>query len=175
VERIQYLNSLHVKAGAAEGFSKKAQKEFWKQVNEAGITPRRFEKQPTVDQFGKDKSGRNIGEYTIEEYNERRTKRLQLAVLETQSELFRNKRSRALKGFKDGLTGQAFVVEESDIAAERARRGKMAALRKDLYGERGDSFSGDPEWDDVVPIPQMEPEGALAAIAYPENYAEGMY
>jgi protein farnesyltransferase/geranylgeranyltransferase type-1 subunit alpha len=32
---------------------------------------------------------------------------------------------------------------------------------------------GDPEWDDVVPVVLEEPEGALAAIAYPAEYAEG--
>ncbi|KAJ4306412.1 CAAX geranylgeranyltransferase alpha subunit [Collariella sp. IMI 366227] len=32
----------------------------------------------------------------------------------------------------------------------------------------------DPEWDDVVPVVLEEPEGALAAIAYPAEYAEVM-
>ena len=31
----------------------------------------------------------------------------------------------------------------------------------------------DPAWDDVVPIPQEDGEGALAQIAYPDEYAEG--
>ena len=36
------------------------------------------------------------------------------------------------------------------------------------------SLAQDPTWDDVIPIPQNEAEGALAQIAYPEDYAEGM-
>ncbi|KAK1718388.1 farnesyltransferase [Colletotrichum lupini] len=35
-------------------------------------------------------------------------------------------------------------------------------------------YATDPEWDDVMPIPAEEPEGALATIAYPEDYAEVM-
>ena len=49
----------------------------------------------------------------------------------------------------------------------------MAALNAELYGERSGPYANDPEWDDVVPIPAEEPEGALAAIAYPDDYAEG--
>ncbi|CAJ2507465.1 Uu.00g086510.m01.CDS01 [Anthostomella pinea] len=37
------------------------------------------------------------------------------------------------------------------------------------------TYSANPQWDDVTPIPQVEPEGALAAIAYPEDYAEGSF
>jgi len=34
-------------------------------------------------------------------------------------------------------------------------------------------YEGDPEWDDIVPIPQDDGEGALAQIAYTEEYSEG--
>jgi protein farnesyltransferase/geranylgeranyltransferase type-1 subunit alpha len=34
-------------------------------------------------------------------------------------------------------------------------------------------YEGDPAWDDVVPIPQDDGEGALAQIAYTDEYAEG--
>jgi protein farnesyltransferase/geranylgeranyltransferase type-1 subunit alpha len=74
------------------------------------------------------------------------------------------------------------VLTENDIAAEKARRKEMATLKKELYGGGGPGGGGsgsgsltlDPEWDDVVPIPQNEPENALAAITYPTEYAEGM-
>lgn len=49
----------------------------------------------------------------------------------------------------------------------------MANLKRDLYGEFTGSLAKDPLWDDVIPIPQDEPEGALAQIAYPDDYAEG--
>lgn len=35
-------------------------------------------------------------------------------------------------------------------------------------------YEGDPVWDDVIPIAQDEGEGALAAIAYTDEYAEGI-
>lgn len=35
-------------------------------------------------------------------------------------------------------------------------------------------YESDPAWDDVVPIPQDDGEGALAQIAYTDEYAEGM-
>jgi len=50
----------------------------------------------------------------------------------------------------------------------------MAALRKELYGQDMGKFAQSPEWDDVEPIPQDEPENELASIAYPADYAEGM-
>lgn len=49
----------------------------------------------------------------------------------------------------------------------------MSSLRRDLYGEQTGTLAQDPTWDDVIPIPLDEPEGALAQIAYPEDYAEG--
>ncbi|KAH6626223.1 geranylgeranyltransferase type I alpha subunit-like protein [Chaetomium sp. MPI-SDFR-AT-0129] len=53
-----------------------------------------------------------------------------------------------------------------------------AELKKELYGggvggEDG-KLSTDPEWADVEPVVLQEPEGALAAIAYPDDYAEAM-
>jgi hypothetical protein len=52
----------------------------------------------------------------------------------------------------------------------------MAVLKPELYGVReGSRLAEDPEWEDVVPIAHQEPEGALAAIAYPEEYAEGKF
>lgn len=50
----------------------------------------------------------------------------------------------------------------------------MATLKSELYGETMGPYATNPSWDDVVPIPVNDPEGALAAIAYPEDYAEGV-
>jgi hypothetical protein len=36
-------------------------------------------------------------------------------------------------------------------------------------------YEDDPAWDDVVPIPQDDGEGALAQIAYSDEYAEGTF
>lgn len=70
---------------------------------------------------------------------------------------------------RDGKEIPAETVEE-----EKTRRKNMAELRRELYGEQTGSLAQDPLWDDVIPIPQNEPEGALAQIAYPDDYAEGM-
>lgn len=51
----------------------------------------------------------------------------------------------------------------------------MASLLSELYGKSSNPYAEDPEWDDVVPIPQDEPEGALSVIAYAEDYAEGTH
>ena len=64
-------------------------------------------------------------------------------------------------------------VSDEEITAEKARRKEMATLKKELYGEITGSLASDPEWDDVIPIANEEPEGALAQIAYPDDYAEG--
>lgn len=50
----------------------------------------------------------------------------------------------------------------------------MAALRRELYGHMTGSVAKDPEWDDVIPVPQSEPDDALAKIAYPDDYAEAI-
>lgn len=61
-----------------------------------------------------------------------------------------------------------------EFEEEKGRRKKMAALQRDLYGTITGSLANDPEWDDVIPIPQNQIEGELAEIAYPDDYAEGM-
>ncbi|KKF96176.1 Protein farnesyltransferase/geranylgeranyltransferase type-1 subunit alpha [Ceratocystis platani] len=48
----------------------------------------------------------------------------------------------------------------------------MAGLNENLYGQQKITFSDDPIWEDVPPIPAEEPEGSLAAIAFPPKYAE---
>ena len=54
----------------------------------------------------------------------------------------------------------------------------MATLRKELYGGgvgKQGKLAMDPEWDDVQPVVLEEPEGALAAISYSADYAEGEF
>lgn len=157
--------------GNVDQLGKKAQKELWKQVNEANTPSRKLPK-PSPGDWGKDKYGRNIGEFSIEQYEERSAKTFRLTVLLTESRHFRDKRSWAVyAGSKDGTSEH--VLGKDEIDSERERRKEMALLKNELYGEQIGSYSTDPSWDDVVPIPQTEPEGALASIAYPEDYAEG--
>ncbi|KAH9904740.1 protein prenylyltransferase [Xylariomycetidae sp. FL2044] len=161
----------------AKSLSNKAQKELWKQLNECSIPlPYRSLPRPRDDQWGKDKNGRDIGDYTIEEYEALRDKKDRLYTLKFECRLFRREATREGQA---QLAGSPIPIEhaeekEAEVNAERERRREMAALKKDLYGETTGPYAMDPDWDDVVPIPQSEPEGALASIAYPEDYAEAM-
>jgi protein farnesyltransferase/geranylgeranyltransferase type-1 subunit alpha len=129
--------------------------------------------------WGRDKSGRDIGTYPIAQFDERTEKRARLTALIVASKAFEDLRSRAKRGIPDPVTGDQTLLLEADVEAERARRKEMASLRSELYyggGERTGktSYAGDPEWDDVTPIALEEPEGALAAIAYPDDYEEAI-
>lgn len=66
-------------------------------------------------------------------------------------------------------------MTSSEIEEETLRRKDIAALRMDLYGERTGAYGTDPVWDDVIPMPVEDGEGQLAAIAYPDEYAEGIF
>ncbi|RYO76191.1 hypothetical protein DL766_009806 [Monosporascus sp. MC13-8B] len=172
-----YNNAEYVKPGvAADVLSKKAQKELWKQANEASLPLRRLPR-PRQFQWGHDAEGRDRGEYTsIEDFDARRAREDRLFLLQIRSDRFRNRGARERIGFVRYDTSESvdYGCSEEDIEAERVRRKEIADLRMELYGVRSGSYALDPEWDDVAPIPQAEPEGALAAIAYPDDYAESM-
>ncbi|KAH6987929.1 hypothetical protein BKA56DRAFT_577940 [Ilyonectria sp. MPI-CAGE-AT-0026] len=144
--------------------SNKAEREFWKHVTKEGLPIRRLS--PNYS-WGKDRSGRDIGTYSPDELEQRTLKHARLTALQIQHRQFLSKRELATK--KHGAE-----VSSEDIEEEKKRRQTMAALKRDLYGEITGTLAKDPEWDDVIPIPQDEPEGALAQIAYPDDYAEAV-
>ena len=153
--------------------STKAQRELWKNVNEASLPLRVLEK-PAPNQWGRDRNGQDIGAYTAEQLEERTTKQLALTVQQSQSQRFRAARSRAQRGARHSKTGDPVVVTGTEIDAERTRRREIAALRNELYGDAMPGrYALDPVWDDVAPVPAEEPEAALAAITYRADYAEG--
>ncbi|KAI1480194.1 protein prenylyltransferase [Daldinia eschscholtzii] len=170
-DRQAYLNQEYLKPGAAKTLSNKAQKELWKQLNEANV-PIRSLPRPRDHQWGRDKYGRDIGDYTVEEYEAREAKEVKLLLLLDESSAFKVKRTKANKDNPN--LEKTYTCTEEDGEAERARREEMSQLQQDLYGTKMDPYELDPDWDDVVPIPQIEPEGALATIAYPDEYAESM-
>jgi protein farnesyltransferase/geranylgeranyltransferase type-1 subunit alpha len=133
---------------------------------------------PKSDTWGTDKTGRDIGSYSPAQFDERTEKRAHLTSLLVASNAFRALRDRADRGVPDPLTGEVTILLDADVEAEHCRRKEMAALRSELYGERASppagTYASDPEWDDVTPIALEEPEGALAAIAYPDDYAEAI-
>lgn len=162
----------------------KSQKDVWKTVNDAGGLPFRALKTPrgggtggssTTYDWGKDRFGADLGEYPPEQFAKRSERALQLAALEVQHDAFLEKRERERNKWVDPDTKEIVTVEPDEIEGEKLRRQEIAALRMDLYGERTGAYGTDPAWDDVIPMPVEDGEGALAAIAYPEDYAEGIY
>lgn len=129
------------------------QKEFWKAVEQQKIPI----PLPKPKDLGKDRKGRDIGSYTPAEYKTYQKTERDLLALREKSTRFRERRP------KDAGT------EIGDAEEERNRR-KLIGI---LQGKKMGRYESDPDWDDVVPIPQDDGEGALAAIAYTDEYAEG--
>jgi protein farnesyltransferase/geranylgeranyltransferase type-1 subunit alpha len=149
-----YFNLLLVRtSGQVDKLSKKGVKELWKQLSDANI-PLRAGSRPTDNQWGRDKNGRDIGNYTLDEYAAYKKKESKLTDLRLESYLFNKDRSRAHWKTKNHLTSEIYTLAEDDIKAEKQRRQDMAILTSELYGETTGRYEIDPEWDDVVPIPQ---------------------
>lgn len=164
-------------APARDQLGTKAHRDLWRRVNDASLPVRALKNKKgnngRYHDWGRDKAGRDVGEYTIESFDARTSRRITLTALGVSSTAFREKRERAKRGITDPLTDEPTVLCENEVDEERQRRAEMAALRAELYGERTGSYAQDPEWDDVEPLPLDEPKEALAAIAYPDDYAEG--
>ncbi|KAI1438694.1 prenyltransferase alpha subunit [Xylaria sp. CBS 124048] len=169
-----YLNLELVRSpGEVDKLSKKGQRELWKQLSEASV-PLRCAPRPRDDQWGRDRNGQDIGNYTVDEYAAYEQKKSRLSGLRLESDFFRHEKERAQQKARRHLTGEIYTITTDDIEAEKQRRQEMAHLRNELYGITINAYENDPEWDDIVPIPQDDPDGALAAIAYAEDYAEAM-
>ncbi|KAF4453024.1 hypothetical protein F53441_4255 [Fusarium austroafricanum] len=154
-----HVNLIHSVANRRVPFSNKTEREYWKFVTKEGLPIRRL---PRDYAWGKDRSGRDIGSYSPDELEQRTLKHAKLTSLQIQHRQFLRKREKQTE------------ASTEEISAEKTRRKAMAALKRDLYGEITGTLAQDPEWDDVIPIPQNEPEGALAQIAYPDDYAEAV-
>ncbi|KAK1599427.1 prenyltransferase alpha subunit [Colletotrichum navitas] len=181
-ERQSWVNATLVRRVANKDIylTNKAEREFWKQANRESPPIRRLDRHKTekgaavVYDWGKDKNGRDVGEYSLEQFAARAAKQAQLTALGVLHRRFLQRREFARNGVTDATTGEVTHITQEDIQEETQRRREMSAIRKELYGDKMGPYATDPEWDDVVPIPADEPEGALATIAYPEDYAEVM-
>ncbi|KAI3396453.1 hypothetical protein diail_12173 [Diaporthe ilicicola] len=169
----------------------KAQRDVWKCVNEAGGLPLRAVKptrpvgsaktssggsstgQPAFF-WGTDRFGADLGSSSPEQLDKRTERALQLSALEVQHSAFLEKKEREKGRWLDPKTNEAVVVPTDEVEEEKLRRQEIARLRMELYGERTGAYGTDPTWDDIVPMPIEDAEGALAAIAYPEEYAEAI-
>ncbi|KAL6805636.1 alpha subunit of hypothetical CAAX farnesyltransferase [Trichoderma sp. SZMC 28012] len=143
--------------------SNKTDREYWKHVAKEGLPCRRLK---NSYHWGQDKHGRDIGTYRFEELKKRSLSQAKLTALDVLHRQFLTKR--------DAARSNGTELPQEDIDQEKERRKEMAALKRELYGEIPGPLANDPEWDDVAPIPQTEPEDALARIAYPDEYAEAV-
>lgn len=132
------------------------QKEFWAAVEKQDLPI----PLPKPKELGNDKRGRDLGTYSLEEYVQHKKRERELGSLKRESVRFAERREKLIK------SGEF----ESAVQEERNRRKLIGVLQ----GKKMGTYEGDPEWDDVVPIPQDDGEGALAQIAYTDEYAEGM-
>lgn len=150
----------------------KAQREIWRSFNESGL-PLRALRRPT-------RWGSAVGELSPDQFRARADRRLHLTALQVEHRAFLDKRERAAAAAAaastkaDAADQSPAALPEAEIDEERRRRKEMARLRQELYGETTGPLANDPAWDDVVPIPLVEPEGALASINYSDDYAEAI-
>ncbi|KAF4629344.1 hypothetical protein G7Y89_g8805 [Cudoniella acicularis] len=157
-EKSAYANYRFLDTGVWRTWPAAQQKEFWKAV-EAQKIPIPL---PKPADLGRDSRGKEIGSYTPEEFKQYRKRERDLGDLRRESERFRERRVLKKEEDSEGIEGE--------IEDERNRRKLIGLLR----GKKMGIYEGDPEWDDVVPIPQDDGEGALAQIAYTDEYAEAM-
>ncbi|GFP55548.1 protein farnesyltransferase/ geranylgeranyltransferase type-1 subunit alpha [Trichoderma asperellum] len=143
--------------------SNKTDREYWKQVTKEGLPCRRLKNNYN---WGTDKHGRDISTYRIEELKKRSLSQAKLTALNVLHQQFLLKREAA--------RSKGAELPQEDIDQEKQRRQEMAVLKRELYGEIPGPLANDPEWDDVIPIPQEESQDALARIAYPDDYAEAV-
>jgi protein farnesyltransferase/geranylgeranyltransferase type-1 subunit alpha len=191
-EKTAYSYYSFLESGVYRTWGAQQQKDFAKLVSQFKIpTPL-----PSLLPLGKDRKGRNLEDYTIEEYEAYQREQEQLRTWKWESENFRerweeqgckvttepNAAEGSIKSLHQYKAG-SFDIEktlaelrrpltERDVQEERERRTEISQLEK---GKKMTKYAGDPVWDDVVPIPQDDGENPLAAIAYTDEYAEGTW
>jgi hypothetical protein len=154
-EKLAYANSLILESQTYLAWTPQQQKEFLKLCETQKIP---FPK-PKPQPLGTDRRGRKFEDYTFEEFERWEDERSELLHEKRKSEEFRER-------VRDSVT--PVTIEE--IREERSRRARIAEMEGSKKPGR---YSGDPAWDDVVPIPQDDGERPLAAIAYTDEYSEG--
>ncbi|KAK6585819.1 hypothetical protein PZA11_000876 [Diplocarpon coronariae] len=153
-DKQRYAHAVLLETGAWQTWARPQQEDFWRLVEQQQIPI----PLPKPRSLGQDGRGSALGSYTPAAYRlwERR-ERASRAVREASDE-FRSRR----------VAGEGAAAGEAE--EERARRRLLGNLR----GRKMGLYEGDPDWDDVVPLAQDDGAGALAAIAYTDEYAEAM-
>ncbi|KAL3428301.1 farnesyltransferase alpha subunit ram2 [Phlyctema vagabunda] len=158
-EKTKYTYFHWIDTGVWKHWPRDEQKELWAAVQKEKIPI----PLPPPRDLGKDSKGREIGSYTIPEYEEYERQCVELEILKLQS-------ARWTQLNIEGQTRFPDIDTEEDIEVERKRRARIAQLS----GKKMGKYEIDPVWADVIPIPQEDGEGALAQIAYTDEYAEAM-
>ncbi|KAI9046547.1 hypothetical protein LZ554_009293 [Drepanopeziza brunnea f. sp. 'monogermtubi'] len=153
-EKSAYATSVLLETGTWKSWAEPQQKEFWQTVERLKIPI----PLPQPRGLGKDPRGVALVEYTPKEYRLYERRERELRGLREKSDRFRSKRAS-----EQGAS-------EEEVEEERNRRKLLGNLR----GRKMGVYESDPNWDDVVPLAQDDGEGALAAIAYTDEYAEAM-
>lgn len=160
-EKAAYALSRFLETGAWKSWPEPSQAEFWKAVSTQKIPI----PLPKPKDLGKDKRGRDIGTYTPTEYKEYLRRQAQIEGLKEKSRGFKEHRRKIVV---DRICGKGF---DRSIEEEKNRRKFIGVLE----GKKMGMYEADPEWDDVIPIPQDDGEKPLAAIAYTDEYSEGIF
>jgi protein farnesyltransferase/geranylgeranyltransferase type-1 subunit alpha len=164
-EKTHYAYARFLETDIWRTWNELQQKEFWKYVETYKIpTPL-----PEPKDLGRDRNGRDIGNYTVKEYEDYQKRERGLEGLIRESTRFKDRQRRLrrtrIAGGKERPEDIEGVIEE-----ERNRRKLIGILK----GKKMGLYEESPEWDDVVPIAQDDGEGALAQIAYTDEYSEGI-
>ncbi len=192
-EKLHYCYYELLESGIYEGWTPRQQTELF-QTCEKNKIPR---PQPSLVPQGTDSRGRKLGTYTVEEHEtyektqahvrilkqesaefERRWKRQDYKVEDTpeDAEFIGIKHRRTLESKEDADLPKLDVhycrpLNEADLHEERERRAEIYKLHT---GNKMSKYANDTVWDDVTPIPQEDGKTPLAAIAYTQEYSEGM-
>ncbi|RDW68448.1 hypothetical protein BP5796_09105 [Coleophoma crateriformis] len=158
-EKSAYANYIFLETGVWKNWAASQQKDFWALVEKQKIPLPLPKPQP----LGKDFRGRDLETYTPQEYQEYQKKQTRLRQLEAESKRWREIHI-------DGDERIEEFEEEESQEVEKQRRKEIGDLRGKAMGR----YESDPTWDDVKPIPQDDGEGALAQIAYTDEYSEAM-
>lgn len=192
-EKTAYSTYSLLESGAYRNWGAQQQKDFLKLVDQLKIP---FPL-PTLLPLGKDRKGGNLEDYSVERYEAWKKEEEVLRTLNWESDKFREKwEQQKYKCSTEPISTDASYIKqliwepdtvsfdlekikaeglrpltEQDVQDEKERRSKISQMES---GKKVGKYEGDPAWDGVVPIPQDDGENPLAAIAYTDEYAEGM-
>ncbi|RKF61011.1 Protein farnesyltransferase/geranylgeranyltransferase type-1 subunit alpha [Golovinomyces cichoracearum] len=149
-QKLVYILSGILDSGIWHSWDSAKRNELWKLI-EANKVPIPA---PKPGDLGKDSRGRSLCQLSPKEFFEYKNTERELSSLRAESTRFK----------------EMVDKEEADIEMEKNRRKLIGILSRKNTGK----YEGNPEWDDVIPIPQEDGEGALASITYTEEYSEAM-